>query len=439
MSTRSKRFAKKIIRNLDQIVRTDDTFRKLYDRRLKVEVRLTLAENPKYEGVDPSFYVDIYSDNSGNAWAVEDWLWNLRPELDIMVFNKNGDPYPENDFFGPKSEMESKSKKVPYLWNVPEADLRYLIEKYEGQPWIDEEAGHDLRPYFDPELLKEYCYAPFEHFFELGEVIDTPTGSAVWIKRGSKVLGVAHMDTVFAKDTEQHFIENGDFIFAYNLDDRLGAYILLEVLPQLGIVVDVLLTEGEETGQSTGGYFQPKSAKYNWMFQFDRAGTDAVMYQYLDNKPFRSALEDTGFHTAHGLFSDIAFMDHLGICGVNFGCAYYFNHGPDSLMNVPQCLAMIRAFAHFYLSNRDTRYKYTPAPKWNDKKQSKGSHIYTWNGDKWSAESWETPAPGDFDRIQYCIGCGYETTNPFELTGDLCDNCRNHVFGTDYHLKGHRL
>ena len=41
------------------------------------------------------------------------------------------------------------------------------------------------------------------------------------------------------------------------LDDRLGAYIILDLLPKLGINVDVLLTVGEEQGRSTANFFAP--------------------------------------------------------------------------------------------------------------------------------------------------------------------------------------
>ncbi|MCP6726064.1 hypothetical protein NL526_28810, partial [Klebsiella pneumoniae] len=65
-------------------------------------------------------------------------------------------------------------------------------------------------------------------------------------------------------------------------DDRLGLYYIMEILPSLGINVDVLLTTDEEIGQSSASEFKKAEGKqYNWMFMFDRHGYgNVVMYQY---------------------------------------------------------------------------------------------------------------------------------------------------------------
>ncbi len=57
----------------------------------------------------------------------------------------------------------------------------------------------------------------------------------------------------------------------------------------MGINVDVLLTTGEEMGQSSAAYFDPGEKKYNWMFQFDRGGTDVVTYDYGDKSLYKTA------------------------------------------------------------------------------------------------------------------------------------------------------
>src|SRR3990172_2837926 len=99
--------------------------------------------------------------------------------------------------------------------------------------------------------LKERCLAPIKAFEELGEVGESKDGRHIYIDRGSPVLAIAHLDTV---QSLTHFqtIRMGKRVHLFNaqLDDRLGAYIIVDYLPTLGIETDVLLTEGEESGRS---------------------------------------------------------------------------------------------------------------------------------------------------------------------------------------------
>ena len=101
---------------------------------------------------------------------------------------------------------------------------------------------------------------------------------------GSDILAVAHLDTVAGRKARTARIvdtEAGPVIHSRALDDRLGAYVILDMLPKLGLTFDWLLTTGEESGMSTAAFFDaPK--KYRWIIEFDRGGTDVVMYHYED-------------------------------------------------------------------------------------------------------------------------------------------------------------
>ena len=99
----------------------------------------------------------------------------------------------------------------------------------------------------DYELMKNICLTNIESFSIFGDVLDTPDGILIYKQnKGAKILGVAHLDTVL---TSNHFKvkKNGRRVYNMQLDDRLGVYTMLDLLPQMGIEFDLLLTEGEET------------------------------------------------------------------------------------------------------------------------------------------------------------------------------------------------
>ncbi len=208
-------------------------------------------------------------------------------------------------------------------------------------------------------MLKRRCLADFNDFGRLGKVTIGPRGRHVFIDNGKNVLAVAHLDTVAHA---RHFVvcrlENRTTVFSEQLDDRLGAYILLDHLPRLGLEYDILLTEGEEIGLSTAADFVPPR-QYNWAFSFDRMGTDVVMYQY-DDTAMRSLLAEFGLRASIGSFSDICSLN-IGAKAFNFGCGYYYNHEPLSHMIAGDTRKIIDTFTCFY-----DRYAETQMP-----------HMYT--------------------------------------------------------------
>jgi hypothetical protein len=148
---------------------------------------------------------------------------------------------------------------------------------------------------------------------------------------GSRVLAVAHLDTVMPGNRRTpHFSKtvNGPLIRSGALDDRLGAYVILDLLPKLGVTCDWLLTVGEESGASTAGHFTP-GKEYDHVIEFDRGGTDVVMYQYED-RASRAAVEAAGAVMGHGSFSDIASLEQLGVKAFNWGVGYGGNYHSEA-------------------------------------------------------------------------------------------------------------
>lgn len=205
--------------------------------------------------------------------------------------------------------------------------------------------------------LKQTCDAPIEAFRALGDYQSTPDGQLVWIDNGADTLGVAHLDYVLRAPASIR----GHKVYCPQLDDRLGAWVLLFLLPELGVNCDILLTDNEEIGRSTARYFQ-SPVDYNWMFEFDRRGTDTVLYDY-DSRENRELLEGAGFDVGFGSFSDICYLDHLGITGFNIGTGYYREHSRECWGNLIETLSQAHKFAEFWEENQDL---YLPSPALDD-------------------------------------------------------------------------
>lgn len=198
--------------------------------------------------------------------------------------------------------------------------------------------------------MKQICMLkPSQIAKEYGlEEYTTKNGKHFWFRNNNaNVLGVFHVDTVkafrhfrpvaFAEDTR---------IFCQTLDDRLGGYILLEYLKSAKLNFDILMTTDEEKMASTGLYFGPPK-QYNWIFMFDRMGTDAVFYEYGDEQ-LRYKLGKHGFSSERGSYSCIADMEHLGCKGINFGTGYHNNHDEYAWASRKELYSQLRKFIGFF-------------------------------------------------------------------------------------------
>lgn len=205
--------------------------------------------------------------------------------------------------------------------------------------------------YLNIELLRLRCAASIESFAEYGSVTKTNDGIFVFQNNDSSVLAVAHLDTVRTVENSKIFRVDGDKVYAPQLDDRLGVHLLLDILPNY-MKYDLLLTEGEEQGRSTSKFFKSEK-KYNWMFEIDRAGLQTVMYQF-ETAEYRKLLISYGLEIGIGSFTDICWLDDLGVFGFNLACAYYANHTLSSYVDTVQLDSQIEKLLRFYEDNKDT-------------------------------------------------------------------------------------
>lgn len=239
---------------------------------------------------------------------------------------------------------------------------------------------------------------------------DRPEDYYHYRDNGSSVLAVAHLDTVVSQQGRTPYFrdtKNGPAIVSGALDDRLGAYVILELLPKLGLTCDWLLTVGEESGASTAEYFSSNGKKYDWIIEFDRGGTDVVMYQYEDAASVR-LVEAAGPEVGWGSFSDIAYLEQLNVKAFNWGVGYRGNyHSEDGYAFLNDTFAMVAKYLRFHEQNAGT-----PMP--HDKDDFGRGRSGSGYSGKWDDYS-DCAFCGEKDVVDsvtwYCTYCG------------LCQDC----------------
>jgi hypothetical protein len=247
----------------------------------------------------------------------------------------------------------------------------------------------------DEKVMQWCCMADdldFATYGELTELKNAPKGEDFYIYKdnGLDILAVAHLDSVEQKNRFFRVSDDprvGDIVCSPSLDDRLGAYVVTELLPKLGIKTDILLTVGEERGNSTAEHFKPPEGKqYNWMFEFDRTGTDVVLYQY-DTDQRRELLRSVGAQPARGAFSDISYLGHLGCAGFNWGVGYHDYHGPEAWASLHELILQVTRFMRFHERYQTMHMKHDgKAGRWG--RWERPSYSF-WDGSNYQSTGFE--------------------------------------------------
>lgn len=220
-----------------------------------------------------------------------------------------------------------------------------------------------------------------------------------WFKdNGSQILAVAHLDTVQPEGSSFAYSGKSNrgngIVYSPTLDNRLGAYIIRELLPQMGIAVDWLFTDHEEIGRSTAQFFGPYK-EYNWIISFDRAGTDVVLYQY-ETAETVNLVTQSGARVGIGSYSDIAYMEHLGVAGFNWGCGMEKYHSKDGYFFTDDLDRMLGHFQRFYQANASHAILHDPISHqtyldslsggWGDGWDDENSSLGAWTAE--DEENW---------------------------------------------------
>lgn len=287
-------------------------------------------------------------------------------------------------------------------------------------------------PRFSLKQIRKRCQMPVADFSsEVNWTIESKDGPLLFKDNGADVLAIAHLDSV-TNDTLFEVRKNKDhlaYVTAPQLDDRLGVYVIMDLLPLLGVKTDLLLTTGEESGRSTAQHFAT-TKQYKWMFSFDRKEISTVLYSY-DCPELRALLKDAGCQIEYGSVSDISYLRHLKCAGVNFGVGYQDYHSRNAHFFLCDLKLQIERFMKFWNVNQSVVLPYadpkTLTRTYNYNYSSRWTGFTAWDGEnEWGQgdSDWRQGRIWDYEQKKYVQKekpQEKKDEKPHSLT--ICDNC----------------
>lgn len=152
------------------------------------------------------------------------------------------------------------------------------------------------------------------------------------------IVLIAHLDTVFDDNGRKeiqvyHDPDQGVYWSPSGLgaDDRAGVHMILSILEQTKLRPHILFTTDEETiatGAEAVSKIKDKLFKnVSYVIELDRKGFQEAVYYDCDNKEFEQYINNFGFHTDKGTFTDISIIcPNWGVAGVNLSVGYIWEH-----------------------------------------------------------------------------------------------------------------
>lgn len=242
--------------------------------------------------------------------------------------------------------------------------------------------------------VKRYCKGALKHYGYEPVLQD----GYLYAKGNLPVVLMAHMDTVFGNP--KHLIFKGNTITSTNglgADDRAGVYGILHLLDQ-GYRPTVILLEDEEIGCVGAKKFIASDIRVHARFiiELDRQGKNDCVFYDCDNEDFTQYIEDFGFKSAYGTYSDISVIaPALGISAVNLSVGYYGQHTKNEFLDLTELDATLNKVAKIFENLPDATFEYKESQwtywysKYSTKssKKSKSKKYYSdnyyYNNDGW--------------------------------------------------------
>lgn len=159
---------------------------------------------------------------------------------------------------------------------------------------------------------------------------------------------VAHMDTVFPNPAKEVFYDRRKNVIwsptGLGADDRAGIYAIIQIIKS-GLRPHVIFTTDEEVGcvgATELSYWPCPFNDLRYLIQLDRRGSDDCVFYECNNPNFEKYIEDFGFVTAWGSFTDICELcPSWKIAGVNLSIGYRDEHTTSEILFVGQMLQTI--------------------------------------------------------------------------------------------------
>lgn len=259
---------------------------------------------------------------------------------------------------------------------------------------------------------------------------------------------VAHLDTVFSSPPENIFYDRVKNVMwspdGLGADDRAGVYSIVQILKH-GFKPTIIFTTDEEKGAkgavALAADFEEPPTDLKYIIELDRRGSvDCVFYE-CDNPEFEEYVENFGFVTAWGTFSDISILcPHWQIAGVNLSIGYEDEHSYQETLYVGRMLSTIKKVENMLNAVSDDMepFKYIPL-KYTYGKYGNYAYAYAYDDydydwdPSWGVtkEQWKAWHENDNTDLLKCSKCGQKNAdyNLFPVKGlenntiFLCSDC----------------
>lgn len=197
----------------------------------------------------------------------------------------------------------------------------------------------------------------------------------------------AHLDTVFSTPPKNIFYDRVKNVMwspeGLGADDRAGVYSIVQIIKQ-GLKPSIIFTTDEEKGalgalEITKRFPKPPM-DLKYIIELDRRGSVDCVFYDCDNPKFEKYIENFGFVTAWGSFSDISIIcPTWEIAGVNLSIGYEDEHSHQELLYIGHMQSTIKKVISMLKSvnNKTEKFKYIPLEY-----QRYYTHIYDdydWN------------------------------------------------------------
>ena len=238
---------------------------------------------------------------------------------------------------------------------------------------------------------------------------------------------IAHIDTVFRFLPREFFYDSDKKVLwspgGAGFDDRAGIYVILSIL-EAGYKPSIIFTDQEEKG-GVGAKYLIKDHPNCWfndcraLIELDRANKEDCVFYECDNIDFERFIENFGFQSDWGTFSDISIIAPAwGIAAVNLSIGYEDEHTGSERLHCDWCdLTIERVKKILFESKNMQSYVYIP-------------YIYNKYNNFSSIENKSTEEENYY--LNQCITCGVHFQNPFDgyIISDfnnfkyrVCDSC----------------
>ena len=180
---------------------------------------------------------------------------------------------------------------------------------------------------------------------------------------------IAHMDTVHKELPTKIFCDSENKVLwspqGLGADDRAGIYAIIEIV-QRGLRPHIILTTDEETGgigaSALVQQYPEMPFPVNFLIELDRRGADDSVYYDCDNEEFEKYINQFGFKTAWGTFTDISIIAPTWrTAAVNLSVGYYKEHTSAEYLMYEELDKTIERVINILTDEGSSAYEYVEA------------------------------------------------------------------------------